>query len=345
MGAGVGLLPNRPAPQKTGSGPVWYFRLQVAIQIRLVHTVGQELFKAFGDGGFVGGVGDTEPFVLGGEDLDGDGLFLQELTDEDGQQIFRFQGILGDIGLEEDFKMLFQSTQESGGQAPHVHGDETVGVHGLAVGLGTGSAGLYVFGFHHIRQEAPAIHLAQAPGDTAVFGQGVFQDEARHAESIVRVVLAEEIMDGTVDAFAVVVIGIDDGKGTVDQLLGGQHRLTGTPGLGAALRQLPGNVRQGLEAVAHLHALLGADRFNAVADDLPEVLFNVPADDKHDFIEARGDGIMNGIVHDDVSGAVNTGQLLDAAAKPTADTGCHNYESCFFQEESPPINMIRDPMS
>ena len=264
----------------------------------------------------------------------------QKLTDEDGQQVLGLQGVLGHVGLEEGFKMLFQGAQEGGGQAPHVHGDVAIGVNGLAVGLGAGLAGLDVFGFHHIRQEAPVIHLAQPPGDTAVFGQCVFEDKARHAEGIVRMVLAEEIMDGGIDAFAVVVVGVDDGKGAVDQLLGGQHRLAGAPGLGAALGKETGNIRQGLEAVAHLHALLGADRLDAVADDLPEVLFNVFADDEYDLIEARGNGIVNGVVHNDVPGAVNAGQLLDAATKPTADTGCHDNESSFFQEESPPINMI-----
>ena len=81
----------------------------------------------------------------------------------------------------------------------------------------------------------------------------------------------------------------------------------------------------------------GLERYKAdltvdpVSDDLPEVFFNIPADDKHNFIESRLNGVVNGIVHDDMTGFVHLGQLLDPAPIAAADPGCHDNQSCLFQ--------------
>ena len=141
----------------------------------------------------------------------------------------------------------------------------------------------------------------------------------------------EIIVEFSVNALAVVIVGIDHREGGIDVLPGCQHRLAGTPGLCTALRQNAGNIRQGLEAVAHLNAMGGAHFFDPVSDDLPEVFFNIPADDKHNFIESRLNGVVNGIVHDDMTGFVHLGQLLDPAPIAAADPGCHDNQSCLFQ--------------
>ena len=80
-----------------------------------------------------------------------------------------------------------------------------------------------------------------------------------------------------------------------------------------------GLVRQGvqfLKSVAQLDAEAGADALDAVADGLPERLFDVVADDEHDLVKARFDGVVDGIIHDDLAVGAHGRQLLDAAAKP-----------------------------
>ena len=273
---------------------------------------------------------------MGGQDLYRQGLLLQQLTDEDGQQILGLQGIARNFLLKEDPEVLLQSGQEGRGQAPQVHGYVALRVQLDAIGYGIG---LDVLGLHHVGQESVP-HLADAPGDAAVVGEGVFQDEARHAERIVRMILLEVVVDLLIDALAVVVVGVDDGEGGVDEVLGGKDGLAGAPGLGPALRQGAGDIRQGLEAVAYLHAVGGAHFLDPGADDLPEVLLNVLTDDEQDLIESSLNGVVDGVVHNNMAGSVYTGQLLDAAAVPAADARRHNDQGRLFQKVRPPYICI-----
>ena len=71
----------------------------------------------------------------------------------------------------------------------------------------------------------------------------------------------------------------------------------------------------------------GADRSDAVSDDLSKLSLDVPADHKNDMVETCLDGVVDRIVHDDVAAGVHRFQLLDAAAKARADTGGHDEQS------------------
>ena len=135
-------------------------------------------------------------------------------------------------------------------------------------------------------------------------------------------------MDLAEAVFAVIIIGVDDAKRRVDQPFGRQNSLAGAPGLGAALRQGAGDVAQVLEGVVHRHAMGGADRRDAVPNGLAELSLDVPADHKNDVVETRLDGVMDGIIHDDVATGIHRLQLLDAAAKARSDTGGHDEQSC-----------------
>ena len=70
-----------------------------------------------------------------------------------------------------------------------------------------------------------------------------------------------------------------------------------------------------LERIVDLNAQPGADLLNAVTDGLFKRLLNVVADDKDDLVKTGLDGVMNGIVHDDLAVGTDGGQLFDAAAE------------------------------
>jgi len=143
---------------------------------------------------------------------------------------------------------------------------------------------------------------------------------------------AQIVVDLPVDALAVIVVGVDDGKGTVDMVLCGQNGLTGAPGLAAALGKGTGDLRQRLEAVGDLYTGLGTHGLNAVADDFPEVLFDVPADNEYDLLKACGDGIMDGVIHNNMAGLIHSCKLLDSGAVAAADAGGHDHKGSLFQK-------------
>ena len=137
-------------------------------------------------------------------------------------------------------------------------------------------------------------------------------------------VAAEIIVDLLIDALAVVIVGVDDGEGGINELLGGKHGLTGAPGFGPSFGQGAGDVRQGLEAVAYLYTVGKAERLDPIADDLPEIFLDILADNKENLVKSCLDGVVDGVIHNNMAGSVYAGQLLDAAAVPAADARRHN---------------------
>ena len=130
---------------------------------------------------------------------------------------------------------------------------------------------------------------------------------------------------------AVVVIGIDDDERLSEQLPGRQNRLTGAPGLFPVCGHLEagGNVLHILECIMNLYIQASAQRLNPVANPAAEVRLNVLADDKNQLVESSFNGIVDGVVHDDFIIQAHRLQLLDAAAEPRANPGCHNQQCCF----------------
>ena len=96
-----------------------------------------------------------------------------------------------------------------------------------------------------------------------------------------------------------------------------------------------GQIIQSLVGVGNLNAQPGADFFDAVADDLAEGLLDVAADDEHDLVETGFDGVVDGVVHQDLAVGAHGGKLFDAAAVAGADSGGHNNQ-CSFHVEIPP---------
>ena len=131
-------------------------------------------------------------------------------------------------------------------------------------------------------------------------------------------------MNLTEALFSVVVIGVDYDEGFPNQIFGRQHRLSGAPRFGAAFRQLSRDIADILEGVVHFHAALSADGFDSVSDNFSEIRFDILSDDKNNFVKAGFDGIVDGIIHNDVATVIHRFQLLDSTAKARSDPGGHN---------------------
>src|SRR5699024_2268487 len=167
--------------------------------------------------------------------------------------------------------------------------------------------------------------LADATGNAAIVRQGIFEHKTRHAGLSPA---CQIVMDLAEAVFAVIVIGVDDDKGGMDQLFGRQDRLAGAPGLGAPFGKLAGDIMQVLESVVHRNAVIGTDSSHAVPDGLPERSLDVFTNYKNNMVEASLHGVMDGIVHNDMPAGVHRFQLLDAAAKAGANACGHDEQSC-----------------
>ena len=123
-------------------------------------------------------------------------------------------------------------------------------------------------------------------------------------------------MDQTEAFLAIIVIGIDDDEGVVDNAAASEQSLTRTPGLGASFgyRKAVGKIIQLLE-----HVLAGADLFHLVADDLTEISLNVLANDEYDLIKAGRQSVVNRVIHNNLAGGAHMLQLLDAATEARAN--------------------------
>ena len=270
---------------------------------------------------------------MGGQHLDADLVGVQQFINVDGQQVLGLQRVGGGGLLEELHKAGFQQLHELGGQRPHVHRNKAVDVDAFAA-CGCAVGGLFnAAGLQHAGQVVGVVHLADAAGDRAVVAQGVFQHKARHGKvaRLVGRVALQEVVQPDERLLAVVVVGVDDGERLLNNALAGQHGLAGAPGLGAALRhgEALRHVLECLERIVDLNAQPGADLLNAVTDGLFKRLLNVVADDKDDLVKTGLDGVMNGIVHDDLAVGTDGSQLFDAAAEAGADTGGHNHQCSF----------------
>jgi len=100
---------------------------------------------------------------------------------------------------------------------------------------------------------------------------------------ILTVLLYQEIMHFFKTFFSIVIVCIDDSKRCVDHALAAQKSLAGAPWFGAAVRNGK-SVRQSGQILKGIRSV--CDFRDAIPDDASEVLFDILADDKYDFIES-----------------------------------------------------------
>ena len=125
---------------------------------------------------------------------------------------------------------------------------------------------------------------------------------------------------------AVIIIGIDDRKRAVDEVLCSQNGVAGAPGLDTALRhgKTGGQLFQLLEGVLHVHCFR-----HAVADGSLEGVLDLVLDDKDHGLKAGAAGVVERIVHNDLSVGAHRVDLLHAAVA-AAHAGCHDDQYRFI---------------
>ena len=160
----------------------------------------------------------------------------------------------------------------------------------------------------------------------AVIGDGVLQAVGHHSVFAAVRVAAQVVVDDLERLRPIVVVGVDDGKGAVDEGLGGQRRLGGAPGLGpplwdgVALRQ----VVHALEGVSHIHMAL-----HPGADALLEIRLDLMLDDENHRLKSRPPGVVDGIIQNDLVVTAYGVHLL-APAVAAAHARGHDDEDRLF---------------
>ena len=177
-------------------------------------------------------------------------------------------------------------------------------------------------------QGAVGFGHTHAAGHAAVLGDGVPEQIAYHAVVVIAAVLVggQVIIHHPEGLRAVIIIGIDDRKGAVDEILCSQNGVAGAPGLDTALRhgKACGQLVQLLEGVFHLHRL-----GHPLADGRFEGVLDLMLDDKDHRLKACAAGIVKGIVHDDLTIGAHRVDLLHAAVT-AAHASRHDHQYRFL---------------
>ena len=166
--------------------------------------------------------------------------------------------------------------------------------------------------FGHTVQSAVGFGHAYAAGHAAVLGDSVPEQIAYHAVVVIAAVLVggQVIIHHPEGLRAVIIIGIDDCKRAVDEVLCSQNGVAGAPGLDTALRhgKACGQLIQLLEGVFHVHGL-----GYTLADGCLESILDLMLDNKDHRLKACAAGIVKGIIHDHLTVRPHRVDLLHAA--------------------------------
>ena len=302
-----------------------------------------EVFRVLALGGLAGNglhhqrlilaVGHTVPLVGAAQHLDLCLAFLDQFGDHQRQEILTLERVGRQICVQPCGKAVLGLVQEALAKAPQVHADRGITrqvgpacaavlgvVHAVCIGFDAGALG-------HAVQGAVRVGHAHAAGHAAVLRHRVAEQVAHHAVVVIAAVLVggQVIVHHPERLGAVVVIGVDHRKGAVDEVLGGQHGVAGTPGLDPAFRHgvACGQLFQLLESVFHVHGL-----GHTVADGGLEGILDLMLDDKDHGLEACAAGVVERIIHDDLSVGAHRVDLLHAAV--TAAHTCRHHDQYRF---------------
>ena len=285
-------------------------------------------------------IGDAIPFIGAAQHPDLCLALFDELCDDQRQEILALERVFGQILGQPACKALLGLIQKAFAEAPQVHAHR--GIAGqvgpaLAAVLGKVHAVLVRFNagaFGHAVQGAVGVGHTHAAGHAAVLGDSVPEQVAYHAVVIIAAVLVggQVIIHHPEGLRAVIIIGIDDCKGAVDEVLCSQNGVAGAPWLDTALRhgEACGQLIQLLECVVHVHHF-----GHAVADGLFEGLLDLVLDDEDHGLKACTAGIVEGIIHDDLPVGAYRVDLLHAAVT-AAHASRHDHQYRFVHVLIPP---------
>ena len=273
-------------------------------------------------------VGHAVPLIWAMENGNRGLTLVNQGIDYGGDVEFCFGVVL--VVVEELEELAFDIGENIGVEPPEVHRDDIFILerNSLAIGIGTGDALLVtedIMPFCNAQEGLLWGYFADAPGYGTIFGEGIAEEVADHGQVLPAALLAEESGHLPEGFRAVVVIGIDDGEGFVDDLSGHEDGMAGSPGF---LSWRPvGDAGDGgiqfLEDVLRLDEVIkfGGEFFF-------EGLFDGMSDDENDFAKTCLNSVIDGVFHDGFAGGADAVHLFEAAIT-AADAGGQNEERRF----------------
>ena len=214
-----------------------------------------------------------------------------------------------------------------GCEAEEVHADGGVGGQGVHAAVGVlvldavgGAADAGALG--HADEQAVGVGFADAAADGAVLAERVLEAVAHHAVASCGAVEGLEVARHDLEGVAAVeVVGVDDGEGLMDGVLGHEDGVVGAPGLLASF----GDGEAGRQLVEFLEDILHGDAVAVVVgiDVLLELLGEGAADDEDHFAEAGADGVVDAVVEDGLAVRAYAVHLLQSAVA-AAHAGSQN---------------------
>ena len=156
---------------------------------------------------------------------------------------------------------------------------------------------------------------------------GVFEQIAHHSGLARLRQLHQLLIDGAVSVDPVVVVRVDDAAGLMDHVCRAQQCMDRAEGLGPLRRDLV-KVRHGgkvLERISHLYGAAVQGRLfgQVVAADPVHHLLHLRLDDEHHLAEPRPEGVVDGVLHQNLVMGPDAVHLL-AAAVPGPKPRRHN---------------------
>ena len=263
-------------------------------------------------------VGHAEPLVRGVKDGHLQRALLQLIPHHHRQQALGLD-IFPGLRAKEVFKVLPQGGEDAGGKPPEVHGHHRLRgqVRALrqipqrAVGIQLDLQCL------PDGAELSVLHRAHAAGHRAVEAGGILQQIPHHGGLSRLRQLHQLVIDGAVGVDAVIVVGIDDAEGLMHHIRRAQQGMDRPEGLGP-LRRNPVEVRHGgkvLKDIGHLHrraVQCGLPR-QIVPAQAAHHLLHLRLDDEHHLAEPRPEGVVDGVLHQDLVVGPDAVHLLAAA--------------------------------
>lgn len=300
-----------------------------------VNTIGTEFGKLGHDFGTIFGIGDAEPLGSGVEYLASGLTLADEVVDHEGDEEFALE-VLDVLGIgEEGLEKLIGVSEVVGGEAPEIHG------HGRGVGdryplvvlieiLHRAVVPFDLGAFHDRSQVVLLVDFTHATAHRTAVREGIAHAEAHHsiAAGAAFGERREEFAHHLEGVAIVEVVAVEHGEGFFDHVLSHHHGVVRTPrllavgGAGETFRKCVERLED--EFAGDLVLVFGED-------DLAEIVFEIFADNKHEFTEAGVDGVVDRVVHDGLSLGAERVELFEATIA-AAHTGSKQEKSGFHDE-------------
>ena len=170
---------------------------------------------------------------------------------------------------------------------------------------------------HHAAQVVLGIHVADPARHGSELGERVPQGKSNQRVGVLVFFVRQVIVEKLVGALTVEIIGVNDGKGLVDNVTSHEYGMACSPGLGAFGRNAESvrDVVQLLEHVVDVGPVL-----ELLSDRGAEGLLDVAANDKNDLAEANPQGVIDRVVDNNLAPRTHGVDLLEAAIT-AANTG------------------------